>query len=156
MSNVKRFFSYSPDGFVLHETVEEAKDEAEAALSLWTDGEFTEGYLDICWGEVRGAVHEEILHHHGPECRGENGCPEGHYGASEYDYVGHCTLVDLPPDPDPEAERDALCAEVARLRAAIQGALNELPALVCESVYGHEEDMAAVRADLERALGGAE
>lgn len=143
MSNVKRFFSYSHDGFELHETAEAAKAEAEATLGLWTDGaSIFGGYQDIYWGEVRGAVHEEILHHHGPECQGEEGCPEGHYGVSEYDYVGHCTLVDLPPTPDPEVER--LRAELAAFRARVGAVLAAL------------QDMEAHHRQAEKSLAHGE
>ena len=102
MSNVKRFFSYSPDGFELHETAEAAKAEAEADFSLWTDGASVfGGYLDIYWGEVRGMAHE-----------------------GEHDYVGECSFVDLPPTPDPEVER--LRAELAAFRARVATVLAAL------------------------------
>ena len=54
MSNVKRFFSYSPDGFELHETAEEAKNEADVALSLRLRAEVEA--LREAWAEVRGVA----------------------------------------------------------------------------------------------------
>lgn len=50
MSNVKRFFSYSPDGFELHETAEEA----DVALSLRLRAEVEA--LREAWAEVRGVA----------------------------------------------------------------------------------------------------
>lgn len=50
MSNVKRFFSCSPDGFELHETAEEA----DVALSLRLRAEVEA--LREAWVEVRGAA----------------------------------------------------------------------------------------------------
>ena len=139
MSNVKRFFSYSPDGFELHETAEAAKNEAHAGLDSFV-GEYDD-CLDICWGEVRGSVHKKIIHHHGPEC--ENVCSEGHYWDGEYDYVAECSLVDLPPTPHPEVER--LRADVEAVQAEVE-ALREAWAYVREAVveciegdpYGNE------------------
>lgn len=126
MSNVKRFFSYSPDGFVLHETAEEAKAEAEAALSLWTDGASVfGGYSDIFWGVIWGTVHE-----------------------GEHDYVGECSLVDLPPTPDPETER--LRAELGALRARVGDVLAVLQDMEAHHRQG-EKSLAHGGYSFERA-----
>jgi hypothetical protein len=116
-----RFFCYTPDGFELYDSAEAAKTAAEAGLELWTDGEFVEGHESICWGEVRGGVRVDVVHVHGEECKGENGCPEGHPGVGEWDYVGDASIVDVPAIPDPEVER--LRAELADLRARVGAAI---------------------------------
>lgn len=75
---MKRFFSYTGSwaSFDRHDTAEAAKAAVEEAIGENDDG-LPDEAESWCWGEVRDAVKVTTLHTHGPECMGEDGCPEG-------------------------------------------------------------------------------
>ncbi len=109
-----RFFSIDADRTVeQHKTAEEARREARAALQSCIDGgEVFEEAEYVAWGVLLGSVHVNVLHTHGPECRGPDKCPEG--VPMEYHSWAEYSIVD---EPHPEVE--SLRAELAALRARV-------------------------------------
>ena len=69
---MKRFFSHDPGdcGIKFHDTAEEARDAAEAALDAYRD-EAPDGWDEntdsVCWGEVREQVQETFRRLYDPE-----------------------------------------------------------------------------------------
>jgi hypothetical protein len=116
-----RFFSIDADGDIeRHDTAEEARREAKAALQSCIDGgEVFEEAEYVAWGVFLGSVHVNVLHTHGPECRGPDECPEG--VPMEYHSWAEYSIVD---EPHPEVE--SLRAELAALRARVGTVLTKL------------------------------
>ena len=75
---MKRFFSHDPQGHGIqfHDTAEEAKKEAEAALEAYredaSDNGWDESAAEVCWGEVRQvAVASQVPAEEGATFEGE-------------------------------------------------------------------------------------
>jgi type II secretory pathway pseudopilin PulG len=146
MGEIEQWFSYSEDdGFRRHASAEEAKAAAQAALDGAVDASgdgWPEDTDSICWGEVREAAVETIVHKHGPDCRplAEDegwGCTEGH--TLEFDYVSR---FDLTPttragevaEATARAEAAEQRAEAAEQRAEAVVADAQAAAHFCQSV----------------------
>lgn len=116
-----RFFSIDADRDIeRHDTAEEAKREAKAALQSCIDGgEVFEEVECVACGVFLGTVRVNVLHTHGPECSGPDECPEG--VPMEYDGWAEYSIVD---EPNPEME--GLRAELAALRGRVGTVVAEL------------------------------
>lgn len=90
------WYSYDPDcGYEEHDTEAEARAAAEQALEYRRDvaGEgWAEDTDQIVWGRVMGRAMPTTTHTHGPDCRTEDGCPEGH--SLEFDYIARFDLTE--------------------------------------------------------------